>query len=139
MEYTGKMKFVNSSMMESISGTVTHIACTYPYDTGDPSDYYSKDTLTFTNIADSGGDKSTVESGTAAISTESSKYDLWLVDAKWHDSLAGDQEFKYTFECGFEGVDDGGTVQIIMDGPSGEVTVKFPSALSSNCSKSWAW
>ena len=138
MEYTGKMQFVNSSMMESISGTVTHIACAYPYDTGDPSDYYSKDILTFANLADGEGDKSTVRTGSVAISTESSKYDLWVVAVTWHDALFGNMGFSNTFECGFEGVDSGGTVQIIMDGPSSEVTVKFPSSLSSNCSKSWA-
>jgi hypothetical protein len=132
MEYSGKMKLVNSSMMVTLYGSVTHIACAYPYDTGDPSDYYSKETLAVEGV------DNLKETGTVDISTESSKYDLWIFDIKWNDigGLVG--TFNYTFECGFEGVDDGGTVQLIMDGPSSEVTVKFPSALSSNCSKSWA-
>jgi hypothetical protein len=124
---------VNSSMEVTLYGSVTHIACTYPYDTGDPSDYFSKVTLPVNGVDND------QETATVDITTESSKYDLWVFDLKWNDIGGLIGTFQGTIQCGFEGVDSGGTVQLVVDGPSSDVTVKFPSALSSNCSKSWAF
>src|SRR5882724_10950740 len=93
MAYTGKFRVKNDSMVDTLRGTVTHIASVYPTYTDDPSDYYSKDVLTI-DIANN------ETSSDQSFTSESSKFDLWIFDLTYGSGALA-TSIKESKECGY--------------------------------------